>query len=258
MYKDINHLNREIKKNSPNPLGKVKVYYKALVLLCAGTVLGLLLFLPRVHYQIGNIFFGDVPILYNVTFAEFFFTIATHPVIGNVPPYAHHQLSRTYFIQGNLKQALAEAFKEIKFYPDHWPTFYIIGLTLGYMNHEVSAIDAFGVYIDKNPMSWAARNDRAWLQFRIGDIDGALETIQPVVHLTDNPWVQNTYGTLLMNKEKNTEAWNAFLLAQVEVNKMSKETWGSAYPGNDPRIYVQGLDAMKASIATNIKLLETR
>ena len=37
---------------------------------------------------------------------------------------------------------------------------------------------------------------------------------------------------------------------------MTEEAWGKAYPGNDPRIYKTGLQAMKLSVESNLKLLE--
>lgn len=212
---------------------------------------------PGTHRAVGDIFFGDVPILYNVTFAQFFYTYASDPIIGSPAPYANHQLSRTYFIQGRLNAALAQAYKEIEMYPDHWNTYYIVGLTLGYMNREEEAIEAFGKFIERKPESWAARNDRAWLQFRIGDIDGAIETLQPVTHLIRNPWVQNTYGILLLNTKQYREAKIALEHAQKSADLLTPESWGYAYPGNDPRVYNIGLEAMKKSIDDNLLLVET-
>ncbi len=212
-------------------------------------------FSPTLHYKLGNIFFGGVSSLYNVTLAEFFFERATKPIVGDVPPYAYHQLSRTHFIQGEFDASIAEAYREIELYPEHLHTYYIIGLTLGYMHREEEAIEAFGKFIEYLPTSWAARNDRAWLQFRIGEIDGALETMEPIVGSVDNPWVQNTYGTLLMNVGRYDEAGQAFAHAKRSADTMTEETWGSAYPGNDPRIYETGLQAMRKSIQKNIELL---
>lgn len=221
-------------------------------------LLGYVLVSASLHFRIGNIFFGQVPSLYNVALAEFFFNRATNPIVGDVPPYAYHQLSRTHFIQGALNHALFEANRELEMYPDHGSTYYIIGLTLGYLNREEEAIEAFGKYIAYNPESWAARNDRAWLQFRIGDIDGALETIQPVAIYLDNPWIQNTYGTLLLNQKRYAEAEIAFLNAKNIADQMTEESWGRAYPGNDPRIYELGLNAMRASIDENLEILATK
>jgi tetratricopeptide (TPR) repeat protein len=215
-----------------------------------------LYFLPRISQVAGNLFFGKIYTLYNVTLAQVFFKQASYPLFGKSAEYAHYQLSRTYFIQGDLNTAISEVQKELEIYPDHTRAYYILGLTYGYMNEEEKAIGAFSKFIEANPTSWAARNDKAWLQFRIGDIDGALETIQPVAHAIDNPWVQNTYGTLLMNKKFYEDAKAAFEYARTAAHSMTEESWGRAYPGNDPRIYETGLRAMRLSIESNLKLLE--
>jgi len=210
---------------------------------------------PNIYFKTGNIFFGDVRILYNVTLAEFFFARATQPIFGTVPPYSNYQLSRTHFIQGSFEPSLEAAKRELELYPDHIRTYYILGLTLGYMNREEEAIDAFGEFIKHYPQSWAARNDRAWLQFRIGDFKGGLETLEPVVHLTENAWVQNTYGTLLMNQIRYKEAQVALEHAKRVADSMTEEDWGRAYPGNDPRVYGRGLESMRASIEKNLAIL---
>jgi tetratricopeptide (TPR) repeat protein len=212
---------------------------------------------PSTQYKIGDIFFGRVPKLYNVTLAQFFFYQAANPWYGKPAPYANHQLSRTFFIKGVLEESLAVAKKELEVYPEHRATYYIIGLTLGYMNHEEEAIDAFTKYIEYNPSTWAGRNDKAWLQFRIGDIDGALATLEPVAKtFTYTPWVQNTYCALLIAKKKYTEALESCTNAKNAVDKMTEKDWGHAYPGNDPRIYSTGLDAMKTSVAQNLDLIK--
>lgn len=218
--------------------------------------------IPRsfVSYNIGNIFFGDVQKLYNLKLANFFFVNASYPLIGKPVKFAHYQLSRTYFIEGDLENALIEAKKELKLYPENTRTYYILGLTYGYMNQEEKAIDSFSKFIETHPNTWAGRNDKAWLQFRISDIDGALKTIEPIATSTGmyNVWVQNTYGALLMNKNRLHEAKEAFKRAEKSINTITEESWGSAYPGNDPRIYKTGLAATKTSIQNNLKLIEEK
>ncbi|MFA5841722.1 MAG: hypothetical protein WC835_02020 [Candidatus Paceibacterota bacterium] len=215
-------------------------------------------FVPPLSYAIGNVFFGEARSLYNVRLAQFFYKTSVSPIFSSLPPrYAHHQLSRTYFIQGRLGKALEEAKKELETYPDDTTTYYILGLTYGYMNREMEAIDAFSRYIGTHPGTWAARNDKAWLQFRIGDIDGALETIKPAVGMfARNVWVQNTYCALLLNKKDFVGAKEACLRAKETAEAMTEESWGMAYPGNDPRIYGTGLKAMKISIEQNLKLIQ--
>lgn len=209
---------------------------------------------PSLHYRAGNIFFGEKPALYNVQTAQLLFKLAAYPLLAQAPEFAHYQLSRTYFIVGQFDLAVEEAKKELELYPDNKRTYYILGLTYGYMNREEEAIVAFSSFIEAYPTSWAARNDKAWLQFRIGDVNGALATIEPVAELR-NPWIQNTKGTLLLNSGSLEEAEQSFKLASEIVKSMSEEEWGMAYPGNDPRIYATGLSAMRTSIAANLSLV---
>lgn len=224
-------------------------------------ILSFLLFiyiLPALSYTIGNVFFGKIHQLYNVKLAQIFFVQAANPLFGNQLPFAHYQLCRTHFIKGDFDRALMEAKKELELFPENKRTHYMLGLIYGYTHTETLAIEEFSKFIEWKPDTWAGRNDKAWLEFRIGHIDNAIQTIQPVSHLTDNAWVQNTYGVLLMNKERYLEAKKAFLYAQVAVNSMTEKDWGKAYPGNDPRIYNEGLSAMKLSIENNLKLLEEK
>lgn len=219
-----------------------------------------LLFVPTFSLSVGNIFFGGVSPLYNVKMAQYLYFNASYPMLPIAPPnYAHHQLSRTYFIQGNLNKALEEAETELKVHSNNTRTYYILGLTLGYLHKEKEAIEAFSTFIENFPDTWAGRNDKAWLQFRIGDIDGALETIEPIVeYSTWNVWVQNTYCALLINKKDYIKARRACEYAKEAVDKMTETDWGQAYPGNDLRVYGAGLNATKTSIDENLKLLEGR
>jgi tetratricopeptide (TPR) repeat protein len=217
-------------------------------------LLAIFVLLPTTQYKLGNVFFGSVPALYNVNLSQYFFLYAAYPPVGKAPEFAHYQLSRTYFIQGKLQESLEEAYIEVALYPDNIRTYYILGLTYGYLNQEQEAIKAFSKFIDGNPNSWAARNDKAWLQFRIGDIKEALETVEPVAHVY-NPWIQNTYGILLLNLQRNEEARRALTLAHSAVLEMTDSEWGAAYPGNDPRTYSTGRQALIQSIESNLKLL---
>ncbi|MBI2409730.1 tetratricopeptide repeat protein [Candidatus Kaiserbacteria bacterium] len=212
--------------------------------------------IPQIPFLTGNLFFEGSGLLYNVRIAHFLFHQAAYPVLSQAPQYAHYQLSRTNFIQGNFYPALDEARSELLSYPDNTQTYYILGLTYGYLGRTHEAIDSFSKYIESHPGTWAGRNDKAWLQFRLGDIDGALETIQPIAkNFRYTPWVQNTYCVLLLNKKEFLKAEQACKAAQKAVSAASEEDWGRAYPGNDPRIYAAGLQAMRKTIEDNLKLI---
>lgn len=215
-----------------------------------------LLALPGCNLKIGDAFFGRYPQWYNLDVAQFFYQQAAHPIVGTPPKYAHYQLSRTYFIQGKLPQAATEAVRELERYPENVRTYYILGLTYGYMDMPALAVDAFAQFIQHHPNSWAARNDMAWLQFRMGDYEAALKTIQPVSEVL-NPWVQNTYGVMLLNSGRYAEAHEAFVLAKENAALLTDERWGAAYPGNSPLVYGTGLAAMRETIDQNLELTKT-
>ncbi len=213
--------------------------------------------IPSVSFRLGDVFFGGIKPLYNVQIAQILYKHSVNPFFSQkVPYYAHHQLSRTYFIQGDLWTALDEAKKELEIYPENTGTYYILGLTYGYMNRPYEAIDAFSQFIETHPTTWAARNDKAWLQFRIGNIEGAIQTIDPIVEQQKyNVWVQNTYCALMINKKEFEKAKDACDRAKSVANVMTDESWGVAYPGNDPRIYSTGIEAMRTSINNNLKII---
>lgn len=230
-----------------------------LILLLVAVVVGIAF--PKYFFSAGNLFFGDIPALYSLDAAHVLFKQAAYPLLHSEPaPYAHYQLSRTYFIKGDLFSALDEAKAELDAYPDHAGTYYILGLTYGYMNRDHEAIDAFSRYIETHPGTWAGRNDKAWLQFRIGDIDGALATMEPIAeNFPYTPWVQNTLCALLLNKDDRiADAEKACSRAKASIDKMTASDWGRAYPGNHPQIYENGLQSMHKSIEQNLAILSAQ
>lgn len=232
------------------------IIFCAVLLVIAGTIA---FHIQKICYWGGNLFFGEISTIYNTSIAKHFYIYAVGDSKDMPQPYAHHQLSRTYFIEGNFEPALYHAREELRYYPEHVHTHYILGLTLGYMNREREAIESFSYFINLKPSSWAARNDMAWLQFRIGEIDEAMAAILPAAQsYPENPWVMNTYGVLLMNQGLFVEAEKALTQALHSSELMTDEEWGRAYPGNSPVIYKTGLEAMHASIRENLKKLQDK
>ncbi len=215
---------------------------------------------PRVLMSVGSFTFGgSPPSFYSITIANLAYTLASHVTTeDNKPtPWAYYQRGRISFIKGDLHQALQFFDKELKHYPSHTKVYYMKGLTLGYAGREQEGIKAFKFYIQSTNDSWASFNDLAWLQFRVGDIDGALKTIEPVaIAQPHNPWIANTYAVLLMNKGRYNEAKQSLEKGLLTLEKMTEADWGYAYPGNDPKIYNEGLTAMKESFRDNLSLIE--
>ncbi len=236
---------------------KEKIFFVAItyIFLLAMLAISYVWFFPKTIA--GELFFGGYAPLYNIKLAKFSYeqSLRFDAVNGIPPPYAHYQLSRIAFIQGDLRTALNEIDIELEVYPAHMHANYVKGLTLAYMRRDQEAIDAFAKFIVYKPLSWAARNDKAWLHFRLGDIDEALDTIIPaVVPYPENPWVLNTYGVMLMNKGEYAEAQKQLSRGLLVVNQMTEKEWGESYPGNSPQIWERGLDVFRKSLAENLVL----
>ncbi len=195
---------------------------------------------------------------YNLDLAEYFFTKANEN--KNPKQWVNYQLSRISFIRGDLDTALHFADRELVLYPDNCRTHYIRGLTYGYidtvqsLDNAISDFEKFNVCF---PNTWAGHNDLAWFWFRKGNMKKVIEVVEVVIEKNKkNPWLENTYGTALMNVGEYKKAREAFEAAKKSADLMTKESWGVAYPGNNPKVYGKGLSAMRESIEKNLKALE--
>ncbi|MFA5132149.1 MAG: tetratricopeptide repeat protein [Candidatus Paceibacterota bacterium] len=217
---------------------------------------------PLVLSYLGNVTFGgSPPKFYSLPIAKFAYMRSSElRTSENKPiPWSNYQLGRIAFITGDLSIALEYFNKELEYYPLHTKVYYMKGLTLGYIGREEEGIEAFKFYTKNTNDTWASFNDLAWLQFRIGDIKGALETIEPIAKAQDhNPWIANTYGVLLMNVGRLLEAQESFAKGEETLSQMSEKDWGVAYPGNNPRIYRKGLSGMRESFSANQKLVKEK
>ncbi len=219
-------------------------------------------FRQNIYFYTGNQFFGGKIgyasyhiSLYNIEVSEYFLLKANDfdkKIIWN-----NYQLSRIYFIKGDLYKAVQYSNRELEYFPDNCRTHYIRGLAYGYKNDLDNAISDFEKFNTCFPLSWAGHNDLAWFWFRKGDMQKVVDVVEGVItSYDDNPWIQNTYGTALMNLGRGSEALLAFEKAKVASESMTETDWGKAYPGNDPSIYGKGLKAMRETIDKNIQLLK--
>jgi hypothetical protein len=56
----------------------------------------------------------------------------------------------------------------------------------------------------------------------------------------ENPWLANALGAILVSQSRHEEALPYLDVAIKGFTAMGPAGWGSAYPGNDPRIYDDG------------------
>ena len=206
----------------------------------------------ELQFIIGNYYFGSEA--YDVDKAQGYFEKALEidPKIAG----AHYQLARVYFIGGDFRTALDEINKEIELYPDFKRSYYVRGLIYGYSRRYAESENDFKTFLEWKPDSWAGHNDLAWIYFQEGKYKEARDIALSGLKIApDNPWLLNSLGVALLNIGDKTGARDAFTKSLAIVGSMTEKSWGVAYPGNDPSIYVEGFTKMKESIETNLKLL---
>lgn len=170
---------------------------------------------------------------------------------------ARYQYARINFLQGQFKTAIGNLNIVLTENQDFSKAYYMRGLVFGYMELPSLAIENFQEFIRRDPINWAGYNDLAWIYFKKGDYEKTKETAENgLKQAPNNPWLNNIHGTALLNLGEKEAAKDAFRIALEKTDKMTSESWGSAYPGNDPRIYAQGLNEMRESIRKNLQLVE--
>jgi len=207
------------------------------------------------RFEIGNYYFGGGA--YDVDRAQGYFekALAIDPQTAG----AHYQLARVYFIRGDFSTALDEINKELELHPDFKRSYYVRGLIYGYSKRYKEAEADFKEFLKWKPESWAGHNDLAWVYFMEGDYKNSAETAREgLKYVPNNVWLLNSLGVALLNDGKLAEAKKALTEALASADAMTPADWGRSYPGNNPSVYGDGLDAMRASIKRNLALITTK
>lgn len=208
---------------------------------------------PDLLMTIGNSFFGDGRI-YDQKKAYENFSAVIRKDPSRVE--AHYQLGRIYFINGQFESAITEIQTVLHLDPDFKKAYYMYGLVSGYKGDLDQAIWGFSEFIARDGFNWAGYNDLAWIHFKQGDYEKTkVIALRGLAHAPDNPWLQNTYGTALLNLGDPGQARTVFMTALATCEEMRPEDWGGAYPGNDPILYDRGLNEMCMTIRKNLSLL---
>ena len=207
----------------------------------------------RLRLEIGNYYYGGGA--YDTEKAEWYFREALERDPKMQGP--HYQLARIYFVRGDFYPAEVEINKEMELHPYFKRSHYVRGLIYGYSGRLTEAEEEFKAFLQWDPDSWAGNNDLAWIHFQQGEYAEARDAARTGLNIApDNPWLLNSLGVALLNLGDKKGAREAFTQARARVASMTKADWGTAYPGNDPRIYEEGFVKMKASIEENLKLLD--
>jgi tetratricopeptide (TPR) repeat protein len=204
------------------------------------------------YFNRGNFYFGgEGP--YNIEKAEANFRWALRWGNPHNDPI-HYQLGRIAFIRGNLQEAINQFDQQLTADPDFPKTYYMRGLTYGYLHDTERAAADFKTYIERVPESWAAHNDLVWVYFRAGEFFLAEEYARKGLDIApQNAWLSNALGGILVSQERYEEAEPYLRTAEEQFLAMGKEGWGRAYPGNDPQVYEEGFAGTLASVEHNLK-----
>jgi tetratricopeptide (TPR) repeat protein len=204
---------------------------------------------------IGNYYFGGGA--YNTEKAEKHYREALE--LDQQLQGPHYQIARIYFVRGDFYPALKEINRELELHPDFKRSYYVRGLIYGYSDMLSEAEADFIEFLKWKPDSWAGNNDLAWIYFQGGKYKEAAEAARAGLKIApDNAWLLNALGVALLNEGKLVEARKSLTAALVSANAMTLADWGGSYPGNNPSVYGDGLEAMKASIGRNLELIAAK
>ena len=83
-------------------------------------------------------------------------------------------------------------------------------------------------------------------------MDALHATARGLSFFPDNPWLLNSNAIALYEEGFLAEAQEQARRALALTLKLTEEDWLLAYPGNDPRVAREGLDALGDSIRANM------
>jgi len=167
------------------------------------------------------------------------------------------------FLEGKSVAAIHKFNKQIEYFGDESPNvYYMLGLTYGYKARQSEAKrdwqhaeENFKKFLEFHPESPWTRTDLSWVYFSQGKYEEMVPVLEEgLEYEPEHPWLLNMYGLALLNTGERELANQYFLQAAIEADKLKIEDWGKAYPGNDPRVWEQGLSEFKEAIWRNIEI----
>ena len=173
--------------------------------------------------------------------------------------FARYQLSRIYFVNGKLQDALREADAAVALAPDFGRAYYMRGLINGFSNKLDEAEADFKKILELGELEqgvWAVYNDLSWIQFQKGNYANVEETARQGLELyPQNPWLLNSLGLALFNMDKKKEAKAIFKEAFQKAQELTVEDVRRAYPGNNPSETEKKRQAIIDQIRFNLTLV---
>jgi tetratricopeptide (TPR) repeat protein len=167
-------------------------------------------------------------------------------------PYLQHQRARIAFLKANYTIALASIDDEIQRNPNP-SSYYMRGLIRGFVGDYSGAASDYEMFLREKSTSWAAINDYAWVLLKADrPLDALIALDWGLIYSPENVWLFNNKATAHFELGQYELAYEAALRAQELVGTVSEAEWLRAYPGNDPLIASEGIEALKNAIEINI------
>ena len=204
--------------------------------------------------QVGNQFFGGgMPYNLNVADMSYRTALLLDPNVED----AWHQRARIAFLRGDFKLATTMINTQIELHGDTFmASYYIRGLIAGYAGRYGDAEKDFSKFLEWSPTNWAAANDLAWIYFSQGKFKEAAHwTAQSLKFSPYNPWLLLTNGMSEYNLGNKEKAKEQLVKAKEAAATLTPANWSRSYPGNDPRIALEGLAQFRATIDKNLELV---
>ncbi len=202
-------------------------------------------------YEFGNRHFDAVyPNDYDIERAATLFekAHARDPAL----PLLQHQRARIAFLKGNFGEALTRINTEIAANPPP-SSYYVRGLIKGFAGDYEGAAADYETYLRTDPTNWAAINDYAWVLLKDGRPHDALVALDwGIIFWPDNPWLLNGKAIAHYEIGQLELAAEAAARAEVAVEQVTEADWLQAYPGNDPLIAREGVEALRAAVQENV------
>ena len=185
--------------------------------------------------------------------------IELDPKIANT----HYQLARVFFASGKLNKALEEINQESEVNPVNKRSYYIRGLTLGYLGRYAEAELSFKEFL-KTPLAqqsngWGGYVDLGWVLMKQKKYEDTLWILKEAEGLfAPNTWVYNGLGSAYFSIKDYAKAEEYYQKAYDGAKTMTVEEWLAAYPAHDPRTAEDGIRQIIATLEKNLALTEEK
>lgn len=210
----------------------------------------------EVQFETGAFFLNTRSANYDVKRAQEYLSKAAH--LEPTYPYVHHELARVHFLNGNFDIAELHATIEIQNNGDATPqAYYVRGLIRGFKGEYDGAIKDYAKYLEFDVNNWAAINDYAWVLLKANRFEDAIiATARGLQMFPNNAWLLSTNSVALAEQGYKGPARAQAHAALLAAQHVTEEEWLTAYPGNDPRIARDGVQALQDATAINAQMLE--